>query len=94
MTETLQLLEARYRELEARCADPAVASDGQALTALMKEYKRLTPIVTTYRALAAAEAEEKEASALAKSTAEAELRAFAQTEAESAKKREIGRAHV
>ena len=86
MTEQLQAIEARYRELEAKCADPALAADGQALAAVMKEYKRLTPVVAAYRALLQAEKEAKEAAELAKSTTDAELRAFAEKEAQTAEK--------
>ena len=84
MLSKLQAIEARYRELEARSADPALAADGQALAALMKEYKRLSPVVDAYRALLAAEQEAKEAAELAKSATDAELRAFAEAEAKTA----------
>jgi len=86
MPDPLQAIEARYRELEARCADPTLATDGQAMAALMKEYKRLSPIVDAYRTLLRAEQEEKEATALIKDAADPELRAFAEKEAEAAKK--------
>ena len=86
MLSKLQAIEARYRELEARSADPALAADGQAMAAVMKEYKRLSPVVTAYRALLVAEQEAKEAAELAKSATDADLRAFAETEAENAKK--------
>lgn len=87
MFETLRAVEARYRELEAKCSDPAFAADGQALSAAMKEYKHLTPIVTAYRALLQAGQEEKEAASLAKDEPESELRAFAEAEADAARKR-------
>lgn len=86
MLNRLQAIEARYRELEARYADPTLAADGPAMAALMKEYKRLTPIVTAYRALLSAKEEKQEALALAKSAGEADIRAFAEAEAGEADK--------
>jgi peptide chain release factor 1 len=47
--DKLDQLEARFQDLEAQLADPAVASDGQAYTAAAKQHAELAPLVTAYR---------------------------------------------
>jgi peptide chain release factor 1 len=49
MFENLEVFKNRFEELNQRLYDPAVVSDPEVYTALMKEYKELTPIVEKYR---------------------------------------------
>ena len=49
MLDTLEALEARFLQLEAQSADPALLADGQATAALMKEYRRLEPTILLFR---------------------------------------------
>ena len=49
MLDRLHDVERRYSEIDERLADPSVMSDISAYSALMKEYKRLTPIVEKFR---------------------------------------------
>jgi peptide chain release factor 1 len=46
----LDQLEARYRDLEAQLADPAVHADGQRYTSLAKQHAELSELVASYRA--------------------------------------------
>ncbi len=48
MLEELEKAEARYDEINARLSDPNVMSDTGVYTALMKEYKELTPLIEKY----------------------------------------------
>ncbi len=61
MFDKLQAVEARYEEVSASLADPAVVGDQEQYTKLMREHKNLTPIVEKYREYAAAKAEHDEA---------------------------------
>jgi peptide chain release factor 1 len=48
--DKLDQLEARYRDLEAQLADPAVHADGQRYTSLAKQHAELSDLVASYRA--------------------------------------------
>ena len=50
MLEKLKTIEARLMEVERQLSDPAVYGDREKLTALSREQKELTPIVSAYRA--------------------------------------------
>jgi peptide chain release factor 1 len=50
LSDKLDQLEARFRDLEAQLADPEVASDGQRYTAVAKQHAELAEIVGVYRA--------------------------------------------
>ena len=63
MIEKLRQLSEKYDGIKENLSDPAVVSDMEKYTSLMKEYKNLTPIVEKYReyedvSLAVTEAEE------------------------------------
>ena len=63
MIEKLRQLSEKYDGIKESLSDPAVVSDMEKYTSLMKEYKNLTPIVEKYReyedvSLAVTEAEE------------------------------------
>jgi peptide chain release factor 1 len=50
LSDKLDQLEARFRDLEAQLADPEVASDGQRYTVVAKQHAELAEIVGVYRA--------------------------------------------
>ena len=77
---SLSLIEARFAELEAKSADPAVHADAKAAAALMKEYRSLLPMMDKIRALRDSERELKEAQALSEQESDAELSALAAAE--------------
>ena len=61
MLEKLESTAKRYNAIEEQLADPAVFSDNDKYTALMKEYKALTPLTSKYREYRLAEARNAEA---------------------------------
>ena len=77
--QSLQLIEARYTELEAKTMAPETHADTKTAAALMKEYRSLTPMMEKITALRAAEREAEEALLLARGE-DAELAAFAAAE--------------
>ena len=54
MLEKLKAVEHRLTEVEHQLSDPTVYTDRERLTALSREQKELTPLVTCYRAYARA----------------------------------------
>lgn len=64
MFENLKAVEDRYEEVSSLLTDAAVISDNARYTALMKEYKQLTPVVEKYREYAAADNAALEARAM------------------------------
>ena len=50
MLAALEVIEARYLELEVKSGDPMLLADGAAAAALMKEYRHLAPTVEKLRA--------------------------------------------
>ncbi|MBQ7173397.1 MAG: peptide chain release factor 1 [Clostridia bacterium] len=85
MLEKLREIEESYESLEASLGNPDLASDPKRYAALMKEYRRLTPVVEAYRAYSAAKEREKEAETLLSDSADPDFRALAAEEALSAK---------
>ena len=85
MIEKLGAVEARFCELEQTLCDPAVTSDPAAFAALMKERKKLEPVVTCFRQYKAAQAALDDAKALLDSESDNELRALAQEEFDTQK---------
>ncbi len=85
MIEQLQLIEERYEEVNRRLSDPQVVSDQKCYTDLMRELKRLTPIVEKYREWQAAEAQWKDAEELIKESDDADMLALAEDEFKSGK---------
>ena len=82
MLEALKNLEARFLELEIKSADPALLAGGEAV-ALMKEYRRLEPVVEKFRLWQRLEQEHADAELLADTEQDAELAALAREEAKS-----------
>ena len=77
MLEKLRAVEETYRSLEASLSNPALASDPKKYASLMKEYRRLSPVVETYREYLAADARERDAETLLAETSDADLKALA-----------------
>lgn len=61
MIDKLKMASERYDEVSMLLSDPTVISDGERYTALMKEYKNLTPIIEAFHRYEAAVSAEEEA---------------------------------
>ena len=85
MLERLARLNEKYTEISASLEDPAVISDIEGYTKLLKEYKNLTPIIDEYRRYLAAVESEKEARAILDDSSASELHELAQEEFTEAK---------
>ena len=86
MIKKLGAVEARFDEMEQKLCDPAVVSDPAAYASLMKERKKLEPVVLCFRQYKAAQAALEEAKALLESgEPDKELRALAQEEFDAQK---------
>ncbi len=78
--DSLKLLEARFAELGAKCADPDTHADAKVAAALMKEYRTLLPIAEKISALRALERECESARELSQNENDTELAALAAAE--------------
>ena len=85
MLERLAKLNEKYTEISASLEDPAVISDIEGYTKLLKEYKNLTPIIDEYRRYLAAVESEKEARAILDDSSASELHELAKEEFEESK---------
>ena len=85
MLERLAKLNEKYTEISASLEDPAVISDIEGYTKLLKEYKNLTPVIDEYRRYLAAVESEKEARAILDDSSASELHELAQEEFTEAK---------
>ena len=85
MLERLAKLNEKYSDISASLEDPAVISDIEGYTKLLKEYKNLTPIIDEYRRYLAAVESEKEARAILDDSSASELHELAQEEFTEAK---------
>ena len=85
MFEKLADIKAHFDEVEARLSDGAVISDREAYSALMKEHKRLFPIVEKYNEYEKYSAQQAEAKELLDSEKDRELRELAEAELLEAK---------
>ena len=85
MLERLAKLNEKYTDISASLEDPAVISDVEGYTKLLKEYKNLTPVIDEYRRYLAAVESEKEARAILDDSSAAELHELAQEEFTEAK---------
>lgn len=87
MLDRLEAVAARYDEISRRLAEPGVAGDQTQYTALMKEYKRLTPLVETYREYRSAKEANREArEMLDEGGLDKELRELAQEQLDTSRK--------
>ena len=85
MLERLAKLNEKYSEISASLEDPAVISDIESYTKLLKEYKNLTPIIEEYRRYLSAVESESEARAILDDSSASELHELAQEEFTEAK---------
>ena len=83
MFDKLKSAEARFQELEKRSADPSAYADAGAYAALMKEYRRLEPVVMTFQNYNAVKQELADTKELLQSTSDKDLKALATAEFES-----------
>ena len=84
MFEKLLEIEQHFDGLSEQLQDPDVVSNQENYTRFMKEYKRLTPIVETFRALKKARSDENDAKELIDS-GDKELKELAEEELKAAK---------
>ncbi len=84
MFEKLLEIEQHFDELSEQLQDPDVVSNQENYTRLMKEYKRLTPIVETFRSLIKAQSDEADARELIDG-GDKELKELAEEELKAAK---------
>ena len=82
MLDKLQAIETRLAEVERQLADPAVYTDRDRLTALSREQKELTPVVSCYRDYLRAQTTARDAEEM---LSDPELRALAQEELSAAR---------
>ena len=80
MLEKLKAAEVRYAELEQQLAQPEVFSDPERFSALMKDYKNLTPGIGVYREFCRVQAEHEQALALLDEPLDAEMKELANEE--------------
>src|SRR5262245_41449270 len=80
---------ARFESLEQQMADPAVAGDSVRAAAIRKEYGRLYKVASKYRQYRDLTRQIKETRPLIESEADAELRAFYQSELDTTQKARI-----
>ena len=85
LLEQLAGAEARYLGMEASLSDPAVIADPAKYADVMKEYRRLSPIIDVLRAYRRAEADAEEAQRLLDDAQDAELRELAADELKTAR---------
>ena len=87
MTERLRDAEIRFETIERELALPEVVSDNKKYTALMKEYKNLSPLIEKYREFVRCERDIAESRELMEISDDAEMRELATEEYKSAKER-------
>ena len=74
MLEKLNSAEARYISIEEELASPDIFSNQERFTALMKDYKSLTPIIEKYREYKRAQSENEDAKLMLEDSLDAEMR--------------------
>ena len=87
MTERLRDAEKRYVDIEAMLSDSETVSDMEKYTALMKEYKSMTPLMEKYREYTATEKILIDSRELMEIADEAELRELAAEEYKESKEK-------
>ena len=80
MLEKLKAAEVHYTELEQQLAQPEVFSNPERFSALMKDYKNLTPVIGVYREFCRVQAEHEQALALLDEPLDAEMKELANEE--------------
>ena len=85
MQHQLREAEEKYLHLEASLSAPDVAADPARFTAVMKEYKAMTPLITAYRACIDAEQRIADALSILEEENDTELRELASEDLRDAK---------
>ena len=85
MQHQLREAEEKYLHLEASLSAPDVAADPVKFTAVMKEYKSMTPLITAYRACMDAEKRIEDALSILEEESDTELRELASEDLREAK---------
>ena len=80
MLEKLRDAEARYCNMEEQLASPDIFSDQERFTALMKEYKALTPVIEKYREYKSVAAESDDLRSMLDDSLEPEMRELVNAE--------------
>jgi peptide chain release factor 1 len=84
MFEKLEQIEKKLTEIEDKLSDPSIIADISQYTALMKEYKKITPIVEKYREYKRAKADITEGNEILETTDDGEMRELAREQIENA----------
>lgn len=84
ISERLAAIEARYEDLTAQMADPAMAGDAARIRQVGKDLSELQEIVTPYRRWCDAVRQAEEATALAEAESDPEMGAYLRAEATAA----------
>lgn len=87
MLNRLRDVEIRYKEIEKQLENPEVISDMAQYSALMREYKQLTPVIEKYREYLSAEQAVKEALEILETESDEEMRGLADEELRSGRER-------
>ena len=87
MLEKLAQTEAKYIQIEEQLASPDIFSNNEKYTALMKEYKNLTPIIEKYREYVATKNANEEAYAMLDESLDPEMRELVTMELKETKAR-------
>ena len=85
MLNKLTDAEKRYLEIEQKLSEPDIFSDTEKYTALMKEYKALTPIIEKFREYKATDKEAADLKAMLDEPLDADMRELAFSEYKDAK---------
>ena len=80
MLEKLKDAERRYITMEEELASPDIFSDQERFTALMKEYKALTPVIEKYREYKSASSEYEDLREMLEDNLDAEMREMVNAE--------------
>ena len=85
MLNKLKAAEERYIAMEGELSSPDIFADPEKYASLMKEYKKLSPVIEKYRQYAAADAARSEAEALLSEPLDAEMKELALSELKESK---------
>ena len=80
MLEKLKDAERRYMAMEEELASPDIFSDQERFTALMKDYKALTPVIEKYREYKSASSEHEDLRAMLEDSLDADMRELVNAE--------------
>ena len=87
MLEKLKAAEEKYVSIEAELASPDIFSNQEKYTALLKEYKTLTPVIETYRAYQRSSGELDDVKEMLDGSLDGEMRSLFQIELKDLQKK-------